>query len=114
MVKVFWRQSLDGAITELACSGHAGFDDGEGLDLVCAAVSALTGALGIGFSKRLTIPHRVQAGDGRFSLQLSESQRSHGQFASAQLLLQTVQLALAELAEHYPGFISIESGKKDA
>lgn len=103
MVQVDWHQDPEGRIWRLRCQGHAGFD-GE-LDLVCAAVSALTGALGIGFSKVLHLPCRLEAGDGRFLLQLSQDTGAHPEFVSAQTLLKTTVLALTEMIEHYPGFI---------
>ncbi|MBX3170944.1 MAG: ribosomal-processing cysteine protease Prp [Candidatus Eremiobacteraeota bacterium] len=103
MIQVDWQQDSEGNIWLLHCAGHAGFD-GE-LDLVCAAVSALTGALGIGFSKVLQLPCRLEAGDGEFLLQLSQETGAHPEFVSAQTLLQTTVLALTEMIEHYPGFI---------
>jgi len=103
MVEVDWQQDSEGRIWRLHCNGHAGFD-GE-LDLVCAAVSALTGALGIGFSKVLQLPCRLEAGDGRFLLQLSQDTGAHPEFVQAQTLLKTTVLALSEMIEHYPGFI---------
>ena len=110
MVKVDWKQDEQGLIWSLRCSGHAGFD--EELDLVCAAVSALTGALGIGFSKVLHLPCRLEAGDGRFFLQLSQDTGAHPEFVSAQTLLKTTVLALTEMIEHYPGFIGRRSGEE--
>ena len=103
MVQVDWQQDSQGQIWRLACLGHAGFD-GE-LDLVCAAVSALTGALGIGFSKVLHLPCRLEAGDGQFLLQLLPETGAHPEFVQAQTLLKTTVLALTEMIEHYPGFI---------
>lgn len=103
MVEIDWQQDEQGHIWRLDCQGHAGFE-GE-LDLVCAAVSALTGSLGIGFSKVLQLPCRLEAGDGQFLLQLSKEAGAHPEFISAQTLLKTTVLALAEMIEHYPGFI---------
>lgn len=103
MIQVDWQQDPEGCIWLLHCEGHAGFD-GE-LDLVCAAVSALTGALGIGFSQVLHLPCRLEAGNGQFLLQLSKETGAHPEFVSAQTLLQTTVLALSEMIEHYPGFI---------
>lgn len=110
MVKVDWLEDPDGTVWSVHCSGHAGFD--QDLDLVCAAVSALTGALGLGFTRVLSLPSRVQVRDGHFSLKLNAKQRLHAEFPAAQVLLRTVVLALAELIQHYPGFIRRKPGKK--
>ncbi|MBS2038190.1 ribosomal-processing cysteine protease Prp [bacterium] len=102
-----WEEDHQGQIWRLQCQGHAGFD--VELDLVCAAISALTGSLGIGFSKVLQIPCRLEAGDGAFLLQLSKETGAHPEFSSAQTLLKTTVLALTEMIEHYPGFIGRRS-----
>ena len=110
MVEVAWQEDHNGLIWSLHCSGHAGFD--QDLDLVCAAVSALTGALGLGFSRVLTIPVELQAGDGSFELQLHPRQPDHAEFSSAQVLLRTTVLALSEMIQHYPGFIRRKPGEE--
>lgn len=103
MIEIDWQQDPQGRVWSLHCEGHAGFD-GE-LDLVCAAVSALTGSLGIGFSKVLQVPCQLEAADGQFLLRLSPGTAAHPEFPQAQTLLQTTVLALQEMIEYYPGFI---------
>ena len=110
MVKVDWLEDPDGTVWSVQCSGHAGLH--QDLDLVCAAVSALTGALGLGFTQVLSLPSKVQAGHGHFLVQLDAQQRSHEDFVAAQVLLRTVVLALTEMMQHYPGFIQRKPGKK--
>jgi uncharacterized protein YsxB (DUF464 family) len=109
MVEARWEEDQASRLWRLECRGHAGFQD-EGPDLVCAAVSALTGALGIGFTKVLNIPCQVTACDGHFFVCLAREQVDHPQFSSAQVLLRSVVLALEELACHYPGFIQVHAG----
>ena len=112
MVVVSWKQDRDGRVWTLSCAGHAGFD--EELDLVCAAVSALTGALGLGFSRVLSIPAELKAADGHFRLQLEPEQSQHPDFVAAQALLRTTVLALSEMIQHYPGFIQRKPGEEGA
>jgi uncharacterized protein YsxB (DUF464 family) len=111
MVEVSWRKDSTGHIWSLECSGHAGFD--EELDLVCAAVSALTGALGLGFSRVLSLPAALEAADGSFRLRLMPAQALHPEFPAAQVLLRTTVLALSEMIQHYPGFIQRKPGEED-
>jgi uncharacterized protein YsxB (DUF464 family) len=114
MVQVSIEEDDQGRIWTLKCSGHAGFDDGAGLDLVCAATSALTGALGIGFSQVLSVPVSLNASDGEFALRLPAEAVSDPHFASAQVLLQTTCRALREMAQHYAGFIEVQPGKESS
>ena len=109
MVEAHWEEDSASRLWRLECRGHAGFHD-EGPDLVCAAVSALTGVLGIGFTKVLNIPCQVAASDGHFFVSLAHEQVDHPQFPSAQALLRSVALALEELACYYPGFIQVNAG----
>lgn len=107
MIEVDWNS--DDPVRFLECRGHAGFD--ADLDLVCAAVSALTGTLGLGFTRVLALPHRIEASDGNFRLQLTE-QPDHPDWKAAQTLLKTTVLALEELITHYPGFIQRRPGNE--
>lgn len=114
MVRITIEEDAQGRVWAIECTGHAGFDDGEGLDLVCAATSALTGALGIGFSQVLQLPVSLAAADGSFALRLPAEAAGDAQFASAQVLLQTTCRALREMAHHYAGFIEVQPGKESS
>ena len=76
------RRDSQGEIRGLRCSGHAAFDIEGGVDIVCAGVSALTGALALGLSEVV----------GK----------------SAQVLLKTAVLALRELEKNYQGFVAVK------
>ncbi len=108
MVVVRFSRSQAGEILELCCSGHAAFDDGQGLDLVCAAVSALTGALGLGLTDVLSHCACIDCEDGLFAMRLKPDLTSV-QSSGAQVLLETVARAFHQMAEHYPGFLVVES-----
>lgn len=114
MVEFSLNRDDRGTIWGLSCRGHAGFDDGDGLDLVCAAVSALTGALALGFTRILKVPHQVEGADGWFQLTLRSAHQEHVDFRAAQVLLATTALALQELVQHYPGFIRQSLGNEDS
>lgn len=107
MILVDWQEDDKGQIWLLHCQGHAGFE-GE-LDLVCAAVSALTGALGIAFTQVVELPNCLEVADGNFRLALTtevDQPLLHPEFVKAQVVLKTTVLALQEMIEHYPGFIA--------
>lgn len=108
MVEVAWNEDDDGSITWLSCRGHADFEGG--VDVVCAAVSALTGSLGLGFSQVLTLPYQIAVQDGIFELRVDQGLQAHPDFRAAQVLLKTTVLALAEMIQYYPGFICRSSG----
>ena len=106
MVKIFLRRDPQGAIREVRCQGHAGFDD-EGLDIVCAGVSALVGYLGIAFSEVAKLPAELRADDGLFQLRL-EQPMSQAESAASQLLLESFAQAVGQLACHYQGYLELE------
>ena len=95
---------LKGRVVALECSGHAGFDDGGGLDLVCAAVSALTGALGLGLAVKAVPPLQVAIDDGHFKVDLRKQPASD----DAYFLLQVIASSLQMLTENYPGFVQLK------
>jgi len=109
VVEVAWNEDTEGVITSLCCRGHADFE-GD-VDVVCAAVSALTGSLGLGFSQVLTLPHQITVEDGTFELRLEQGTEVHPDFRAAQVLLKTTVLALGEMIQYYPGFIRRSSGE---
>jgi len=103
MVKIRVKRNAAGHVTELTSRGHAGFDDGQGNDLVCAAVSALTGALGLGLTEVAQLPHAVRAEHGVFELRLTDEEGKR-----VALLTETVTRALDQLDEHYRGWMQVE------
>ena len=103
MIEIAMEQDFNNRTIALECSGHAGFDDGQGLDLVCSAVSALTGALGLGLAEKSQPPLRVSVDDGHFAVDL----RGQAASSEAHFLLDTIASSLLLLAQNYPGFCSI-------
>ena len=87
-----------------SCEGHAEFDE-HGQDIVCAAVSALTGALGLGLTEVAGLPLKPEVGEGVFRLRLP--QLNPEQELQAALLLDTTVAALAQMEEVYSGFVEV-------
>lgn len=106
MIQIDVRRDSRGQIRELRCSGHAAFDMEGGVDIVCAGVSALMGALVLGLTQVVGIAPAVQEDDGLMQVTLPNS-LDYEQEHSAQVLMCTAQLALRELEQNYKGFISM-------
>jgi uncharacterized protein YsxB (DUF464 family) len=93
----------------LSVSGHAGFSDDEhGGDIVCAAVSALVGYLGIAFSEIVPEMARVSADDGSFQL---EVEKAHVASMEIRVLIETFMRAVRQLEENYQGWVKVEERK---
>lgn len=102
------RRDSQGEIRSLRCSGHAAFDIEGGVDIVCAGVSALTGALALGLNKVIGIDALREEADGLLSFSIPEDVTNE-QWHSAQVLLNTTVLALQELQQNYEGFVTVET-----
>ncbi len=102
MILVSLRRDASGRVLELACRGHARFSH-PGQDLVCAGVSAVLGALGLGLTAVARLPVSPEAADGLFLVR----RPARCQDPAWDLLLETTVLALEELERHYPGFVRL-------
>lgn len=106
MIRVGLRQDTRGRIRYLCCSGHAGFDAGGSVDLVCAGVSAITGVLVIGLTEVAEAPVSIEARDGFVRVKVPA--RLDGKLADqVQFLMQVIVKSLDSLSEAYPGFIKM-------
>lgn len=106
MIRVGLRRDSRGRIRLLSCTGHARFDPEGGVDVVCAGVSALLGALAIGLTEVVGAPVCLEAGDGRMRVRVP-ARMPEDQAARVQLLLETTARALEQLQEHYAGFLQV-------
>lgn len=106
MIEVEFERNQQGDLVRVVCRGHAEFTDPEmdGGDIVCAAVSALTGYLGLTFSRVLGVPEVVEAADGEFRLQLVDE---HAQTHKG--MLEGWVLAIKELETHYGDWIRVRA-----
>ena len=108
MIEILLKKDLSGRIQILSCEGHAGFSASEegGVDIVCAAVSALTGYLGLTVAEVLGAPEAVSASDGAFRLEraLDWDESKH---ATVDVLLGGWERAVRSLEENYSGWVSV-------
>lgn len=108
MVEVTLKKNADGRWMELVCSGHAEFSDEEhGGDIVCAAVSALTGYLGLTLSQVMGWPEAVAASEGAFSFRRPAAGGEEVQRV-LDVLLEGMVGSLRALEENYSGWVRIE------
>lgn len=108
MIRVGIRRDRDGRVRELSCTGHARFDGEGGVDIVCAGVSALLGALAIGLTEVVRAPVSLDAGEGRMRFRIP-ARLPQPESAHVQVLLETTVRALEDLQEHYAGFVTIRA-----
>lgn len=104
MVVVYLCHNSHGDLVHIRCQGHAEFAE-DGSDIVCAGVSALTGALALGITKVLKLPLEPRAAEGEFELDLSSL--SGEMLKQASVLTRTFQLAVEQLEEVYRGFVEV-------
>ncbi|MBI3926681.1 MAG: ribosomal-processing cysteine protease Prp [Armatimonadetes bacterium] len=107
MIQLRLRRDSRERVCELDCRGHAGFDDGTGIDLVCAGVSAVLGALAIGLTEVAALPIPIDAGDGAFHVRIPEH-LDPDQQRQAALLMETAARALLALDTHYRGYLQVD------
>ncbi|MDR1885771.1 MAG: ribosomal-processing cysteine protease Prp [Synergistaceae bacterium] len=92
-----------GGICRIQAQGHTGYSD-PGTDIVCAAVSALVQALGVGFGDVLRL-EGVRIERDRENALISYEWDSS--VAEAQCIARTILLSLKAVAESYPEFVAV-------
>jgi uncharacterized protein YsxB (DUF464 family) len=108
MVKIVLTKDNAGRLRGLTCSGHAEFSDEEhGGDIVCAAVSALTGFLGLTLAEVMNHPDAVSAKDGHFAFH-RPADLSPSQTLALDILLEGWTRSVRGLEENYSGWVRVE------
>lgn len=105
MIRIEVVRRVSGSIEELKVLGHADFDNEDGGDIVCAAVSALVGYLGITLCEQFMAEDSVQADSGFFRFvrpELSEELEK-----SLDIVLSGMLAALRQLEENYSGWVKV-------
>lgn len=85
--------------------GHADYAD-EGMDIVCAGVSALTQSTAMGLVEILGISVDCSIEDGFLSLRLPAGLKQE-QRRDAQLLMETMMLGLRRMEEQYSEYVRV-------
>ncbi|MBR4745502.1 MAG: ribosomal-processing cysteine protease Prp [Clostridia bacterium] len=102
----FFKQ--DNNYVGILCEGHTGFAE-YGKDIVCAAISSITGALALGVTQVLKIKASVKKNDEKGYLELRLPKKiDESELLRAQVLFETAHIALLDLQEGYPSNINVE------
>jgi uncharacterized protein YsxB (DUF464 family) len=102
MMKVTAKYDSNG-IYFISALGHAGYAD-AGSDIVCASVSALVQALGVGLRKVMKLDDVEVARDARSAL---ISYRWDSSIAETQVLALTILLSIKAVSESYHEFVEV-------
>lgn len=76
------------------------------MDLVCAGVSSLLGAVAIGLTEVVRAPVRLHGDDGRFEVEIP-ARMAPEQSLGVQVLLETAVKALEALEASYRGSVRV-------
>jgi uncharacterized protein YsxB (DUF464 family) len=108
VLKVVARHDSRG-ICDISAKGHSGYSD-FGSDIVCAAVSALMQALGVGLVNVLGLEDVKFVKKQKSALISCEWDNST---VEVQHIAQTILLSLKGVAESYPEYVSVCERSKD-
>ena len=92
-------------IDEVLVTGHAEFENGDGGDIVCAAISALVGFLGLTISEQFGAASSVQADSGLF--RFARPPLSESLDKSLDIVLGGWVASVRQLEENYSGWVKV-------
>lgn len=100
------RREPSERVSAIEVRGHAAYD-GEGSDVVCAAVSALMHALVLGLRKIVKLKIRFSKRRGFMKMQLPEKV-SEELAGPSDILIETIVQSLFEIQHKYSEYILVE------
>lgn len=106
MIKITLWQNPEQQIVKFLVEGHSGFGE-KGLDIVCAAVSALTLATVNGLTDYVLLPVDINLKEGYVHCTLP-IQMTELQSIQAQTILNVMDLAFQNIKNQYCRYIKIE------
>ena len=105
MIEILIVRDQMGHITEFTITGHAGYDD-LGKDIVCAGVSAISGAAIIGMERLLEIEPSIKVEKGYLKCILPDN-ISEGNAEGARIIVETMALGLKDISDKYKKFVKV-------
>ena len=103
MINVKLERHCDKLIS-FEIKGHAGYDE-EGRDIICSAVSVLSGAIVNGITEVLKIEAPYDFKNGFLSLNLKDL--SHDDIERSQVLMETMLITFKSLLVTYGDYINV-------
>lgn len=85
--------------------GHAGYAE-EGSDIVCAAATTLSCAIGDGIVEVLGVKAKCSANEGNIIIDISKN--STEEIEECQVLMKTLQLGFKNLELNYGNYIKVD------
>lgn len=108
MIRIKVERGQTGAISRVAVTGHANYGE-YGRDLVCAAVSGITISMANAMEQLTGVTlHQPDDGEGKVDLRIPEEidKQTHQKLT---LLLEATFLALKNVADEYPAYVTVEN-----
>jgi uncharacterized protein YsxB (DUF464 family) len=103
VIEVIVRRDSRERLSSLFADGHANFDE-EGLDVVCAAVSAVLQAAWLGLTDVAGVTVAAEKEKGQLSLRWPEAARSDAAVAA---IVGTAERAVEALAVQFPDHVRL-------
>jgi len=114
MTTVKFKKNSDNEIVGFTADGHTNYGV-EGEDIVCAAVSSITQTAVLGILLKAQIPAKITRDDKKGFLKLElPHDLSSAQRHNCNIILDTMVLGLADLAENYSDFVSLRGVRDEA
>ena len=105
MITINIKRNDKNEIIKFSLEGHAGYAK-SGNDIVCAAVSAITNMIIIGFEKLNIMPNYEKNNDGYLSFELSEN-LSEEQNDKIQYLLECMTEEFMDIQKNYVKYVKV-------
>jgi uncharacterized protein YsxB (DUF464 family) len=103
VIEVFVRRDSRDRLSSIFADGHADFTE-EGVDLICAAVSAILQAAWLGLTDVAHVRVEATKSEGRLSLRWPEQSRANESLAA---IVGTAEKAVETLSRQFPDHVRI-------
>lgn len=101
------RSKFDNMINGFDVEGHSGYAE-AGRDIVCAAISAITQATIMGLMYVIGIGCHCSSDANKGSLHCKIYGGRYYDFRKAQILFDTMKIAIEDIVDQYPDYVSME------
>jgi uncharacterized protein YsxB (DUF464 family) len=105
MIRIRVKQSQAGLVEQIKVTGHANFAE-HGMDIVCAAVSAVTIGM-VNAMEQITgvTVHQADDGEGKVDCRIPKDLPTDEVRVQLGLLMEAMDLSLKGIADAYPDYV---------